>query len=135
MLSNRVCNKIKVQATKDIMAMVIMITVLCSLLISNSVAAPFQPRTGLDLRTFWYHKPIISSKVAAHNEDVLPDNTKERDKTLCGLLKHAFHFVFHLNIPFDNYCGAIREREKPDESHQKRLYDFILKHLKTLDVW
>ena len=111
------------------MAVMIMIVVLCSLLISNSVAAPFQARTGLDLRTFRYHEPIISSKVAAQNEDVLPDNTKERDKILCGLLKHAFDFVFHLNIPFDKYCGAIRQREKSDDSHQKRLYDFILKHL------
>lgn len=84
------------QATTDIMAMMIMIAVLCSLLISNSVAAPFQARTSLDSRSFQYHKPIISSKEVAHNEVVLPDNTKERDKILCGLLKHAFDFVFHI---------------------------------------
>lgn len=112
----------------------ILITVLCFFFIQNSVAAPFQARTGLDFLTPWYHKPIISSKVAAQNENVVPDINKKRDKILCGLLKHAFEFVFHLNIPIGNYCEAFREREMPDESHQKRLYDFILKHLKTLDV-
>ena len=111
-----------------------MISVLFSLLTSNSFAAPFQAGTGLDLRTVWDHEPTISRKVAGQNEDVSPDNKKERDKILCKLLKHAFDFVFHLNIPIGNYCKVFAERGVPDKSHQKRLYDFILKHLKTLDV-
>ena len=109
----------------------IKITVVLFSLPSTFVAAPFQQAkfTGLDLKTPWLNKLLSSIQEV----DLLPEERKERDKTLCNLLMYGFKFVFKMNIPTDEkFCEAFREHEKPDSDHQKKLYDFILRHLKVL---
>ena len=108
-----------------------MIIVIFSALPSTFVAAPFKT-AGLK---YWQNE-LLSGKPAASIQevDVSPEEQKKRDETLCDLLMHVYKFAFHLNLPTDKkFCEVFREHEKPDPDHQKKLYDFILKHLMKLN--
>ena len=108
-----------------------MIIVIFSAIPSTFVAVPFET-AGLK---YWQNE-LLSGKAAASIQevDVSPEEQKKRDETLCHLLMHVFKFVFHMNLPTDKkFCEVFREHEKPDPDHQKRLYDFILKHLMKLN--
>ena len=109
----------------------VMIIVIFSALPSTFVAAPFKT-AGLK----YLQNELLSGKAAASIQevDVSPEEQKKRDEKLCDLLMHVFKFVFHMNLPTDKkFCEVFREHEKPDPDHQKRLYDFILKHLMNLN--
>ena len=116
----------------------IIITVVCSALLSSSVAAPFQQaETCSDLKKIWQRDVMTAllSNAAVQEIDLPPKEREERDKTLCVLLKYSLQCVFQLNLPMgDKFCEAIKEHEKPDKEHQRMLYDFILKHLQPLSL-
>ena len=117
----------------DLRKLIVITVILCALP-STFVAAPFQQakNSNLNLKSYWQNE-LLSGKAAIQEVDLSPEEQKERDKTLCNLLMYGFKFVFHLNLPMnEKFCEAFREHEKPDASHQKMLYDFILKHLNTL---
>ena len=87
------------------------------------------------MKTSWLNFELLSGAASIQELDLPPKEQKERDKTRCELLMYGFKFVFHLNLPTDQkFCEAFREREKPDPGHQKTLYDFILMHLKALNL-
>ena len=75
----------------------------------------------------------LFSNAANQEINLSPEEREERDKALCPLLKYSFQCMLHVNIPLgDKLCEAIKEREKPDEQNQRKLYDFILKHLQEI---
>lgn len=117
----------------DMLTPFFVITIVFSVVPLSAVGAPFQ-HDKIDCDpTNWPHLITPLSDAASQKSNLSPKEKEERDKTLCKFLRYAYQCVFGINISVDEkFCESTKERESPNESHQKRLYDFILKHLQGI---